>query len=46
MQHIPDGSSIFTAEAKAVDQTLDFIRTCEVVILTISLLYFLTHFQY
>ena len=29
MQRIPDDSSIFTAEAKAVDQALDFIRTCE-----------------
>ena len=28
MQHIADGSSIFTAEAKAVDLALDFIRTC------------------
>ena len=29
MQHIPDDSSIFTAEAKAVDLALDFIRTCD-----------------
>ena len=29
MQRIPDDSSIFTAEAKAVDQALDFIRTCD-----------------
>ena len=28
MQRIPDDSSIFTAEAKAVDLALDFIRTC------------------
>ena len=28
MQCIPDDSSIFTAEAKAVDLALDFIRTC------------------
>ena len=28
MQHIPGDSSIFTAEAKAVDLALDFIRTC------------------
>ena len=28
MQRLPDGSSIFTAEAKAVDLALDFIRTC------------------
>ena len=28
MQCIPDDSSIFTAEAKAVDLVLDFIRTC------------------
>ena len=25
----PDDSSVFTAEAKAVDLTLDFIRTCD-----------------
>ena len=29
MQLIPDNSSIFTAEAKAVDLALDFIRTCD-----------------
>ena len=29
MQCIPDDSSIFTAEAKAVDLVLDFIRTCD-----------------
>ena len=28
MQRIPDDSSIFTAEAKAVDLALDLIRTC------------------
>ena len=28
LQHIPDGSSIFTADAKVVDLALDFIRTC------------------
>ena len=28
MQCIPDDSSIFTAEAEAVDLALDFIRTC------------------
>ena len=28
MQRIPDDSPIFTAEAKAVDLALDFIRTC------------------
>ena len=28
-QRIPDDSSIFTAEAKAVDLALDFIRTCD-----------------
>ena len=28
MQRIPVDSSIFTAEAKAVDLALDFIRTC------------------
>ena len=27
MQQIPDDSSIFTAEAKAADLALDFIRT-------------------
>ena len=26
---IPDGSSIFTAEAKAIDLALDFIADCE-----------------
>ena len=29
VQRIPDDSSIFTAEAKAVDLALDFIRTCD-----------------
>ena len=29
MQCIPDDSSIFTAEAKAVDLVLDLIRTCD-----------------
>ena len=29
MQHIPDDSSIFTAEAKAIDLALDFISTCD-----------------
>ena len=29
MQRLPDDSSIFTAEAKAVDLALDFIRTCD-----------------
>ena len=29
MQRIPDDSSIFTAEAKAVDPALDFMRTCD-----------------
>ena len=29
MQRIPDDSSLFTAEAKAVDLALDFIRTCD-----------------
>ena len=28
MQRIPDDSSIFTAEAKAVDLALDLISTC------------------
>ena len=28
MQHIPDDSLIFTAEAKAIDLALDFISTC------------------
>ena len=43
MQRIPDDSSIFTAEAKAVDIALDFISTSD---LTINLLYFLTRFLY
>ena len=29
MQRIPDKLSIFTAEAKTVDQFLEFIRTCD-----------------
>ena len=29
MQRIPDDSSLFTAEAKAVDLALDFISTCD-----------------
>ena len=29
MQRIPDDSSIFTAEAKAVDLALDFNSTCD-----------------
>ena len=29
MQRIPDDSSIFIAEAKAVDLDLDFIRICD-----------------
>ena len=29
MQRIPDDSSIFTAETKAVDLALDFIGTCD-----------------
>ena len=29
MQRIPDDSSIFTAETKAVDLAFDFIRTCD-----------------
>ena len=29
MQRIPDDSSIFTAEAKAIDLALDFIGTCD-----------------
>ena len=28
-QHKPDESSIFTAEAKAIDLALDFISTCD-----------------
>ena len=43
MQRIPDDSSIFTAEAKAVDLALDFISTCDA---TINLLYFLIRFLY
>ena len=29
IHRIPDGSSIFTAEAKAADLALDVIRTCD-----------------
>ena len=43
MQRIPDDSSIFTAEAKAVDLALDCIRTCDT---NKNLLYFLTRFLY
>ena len=42
MQRIPDDSSIFTAEAKAVDLALDFISTCD----ANNILYFLTRFLY
>ena len=42
MQRIPDGLSIFTAEAKSVDLALDLIRTCDIsnkfIILSDSLL--------
>ena len=40
MQRIPDDSSIFTAGAKAVDLALALVMR------TINLLYFLTHFLY
>ena len=43
MQRIPDDSSIFTAEAKAIDLALDFISTCDA---NKKLLYFLTRFLY
>ena len=43
MQRIPDDSSIFTAEAKAIDLALDFISTCDA---NNNLLYFLTRFLY
>ena len=42
MQHIPDALT-FTAEAEAVDLTLDFIRTCDT---NNKFIIFLTHFQY
>ena len=29
MQRMPDDSSIFTAEAKAIDLALDFISSCD-----------------
>ena len=29
MQRIPDNTSVFTAEAKAVDLALDYTRTCD-----------------
>ena len=29
MQRVPDDSSIFYAEAKAIDLALDFISTCD-----------------
>ena len=31
LQRIPDNSSIFTAEAKAIDLALDFISTCDAI---------------
>ena len=31
MQRIPDDSSIFNAEAKAIDLALDFISTCDAI---------------
>ena len=43
MQRIPEDLPIFTAEAKAVDLALDFIRTYHT---NKNLLYFLTHFLY
>ena len=43
MQRIPDDSSIFTAESKAIDLALDLLA---LVMLTINLLYFLTRFLY
>ena len=39
---IPDGSSIFTAEAKAIDLALDLVYVTHM----INLLFFLTHFQF
>ena len=43
MQRIHDDSSIFTAEAKAIDLALDSLA---LVMQTINLLYFLTRFLY
>ena len=43
MLRIPDDSSIFTAEAKAVGLALDFIRTCDT---NNKFIIFLTRFQY
>ena len=43
MQRIPDGLSIFTAEAKSVDLVLDFMIHCGI---KIGVFYFLTLFQY
>ena len=43
MLRIPDDSSIFSAEAKAVDLALDFISTCDA---NNKLLHFLTRFLY
>ena len=40
---IPDWSSIFTAEAKAIDLALDLIAACESLT---NLLYFQTPFQF
>ena len=43
MQRIPDDSSIFTAEAKAVDLALDFRTTYDT---NNKFIIFLTRFQY
>ena len=43
MQRLPDDSSLFTAEAKAVDLALDSICTCDA---NNKSLYFLTRFLY
>ena len=43
MQRIPDETSIFNAEAKAVDLALDSISTCDV---NNTFIIFLTRFQY
>ena len=40
---IPDGSSVVTAEAKAIDLALDFVNNCNN---TNNFVIFLTHYQY
>ena len=42
---IPDGSSVFTAEAKAIDLALDFVKTCAYIDNFVFKLYILKNSQ-